>query len=260
MAKSNSSKKNKKQKQNLKKFEPKKIFTGKWIRVAIAFILVLGVFLMLKNAAYFRLQTIEVIDRIHATDINKGNLLKIYKGRNIFDINIASMSQQIKSDYPVIKDAVVRRILPDKIQIDVIPRIPVAKIKLNENYPIDKVGMILSPGMRSKDIPVITGFSMWLRPRTGEVIKNNRIAKALELISALNKSSLTLKYKVAAIDASNHRNLSFYMDNGIEVKIGGEDFPKRIENLKKNLSNPNLDKKNIKYIDLRFRDIVIGPK
>ena len=260
MAKSSVGKKNKKQKKDFKKFEPRKIFTGKWIRVAIAFILILGIFIILKNAAYFKLQTIEVIDRIHATDINKDQLLRIYKGRNIFDIDIASMSLQIKNDYPVIKDVTVRRILPNKIRIDIVPRIPVAKLKLNENYPIDKEGMILSPGMRSEDIPVITGFSMWLRPKTGEVIKNQRIEKALELIRALNKSSLTLNYKVAAIDASNNRNLSFYLDNGMEVKIGGEDFLKRIENLKKNLSNPKLDKSNIKYIDLRFKDIVIGPK
>ena len=268
MAKSNWNKKSNfgkkrdknKYKDEIKKLLPKKAVPKKFLHIAIIFAMILAAFLFLKNSSYFNLERIDIVDVRRATDLNAADLMRIYKGRNIFGIDIDSMSSQIKSDYPVIKEAVVKRVLPNRLEIDIAARVPVAIIEGRKSFPVDRSGMILSPGIKSRDLPTITGFSMWTKVRVGEKLKNRQLESAFYLIDALGESPARASYSVTAIDASNYKNLSFYLKNGIEVKIGGEDFLNRLKMLESTLANPKLETDNIKYIDLRFRDVVIGPK
>ncbi|MEE9500258.1 MAG: cell division protein FtsQ/DivIB [Candidatus Omnitrophota bacterium] len=230
------------------------------LRVAVISVLIAAIYLFLGNSRYFKLDTIEVIDKSHATALKAGDLLSTYKGRNIFDININSLSSQIKRDTPTIKHAIVKRVLPNKLEIDIIPRVPIAKIKSHRYFPIDRTGMVLSPEIKTEKLPIITGFSLWLSPKVGTSLENPQVRNAFLLIDALGESAILSDYAVSAIDVSNYRNLSFYLENGIEVKIGSEDFLDRLNRLKTTFASPKLDKENIKYIDLRFKDVVIGGK
>lgn len=250
----------KKNRTQSKRIEPKKIPTKKISYAIIALAVVLAGYLFIRNSGYFKVETVKIIDAKNAAQINTKDLLKLYKGRNIFSIDIRSLSSQIKNDYPVVKDAIVRRILPNRLEIDIVARIPIAKIKSYEYFPIDRSGIVLSPEIKTGNLPVIIGFSMWLRPRVGQKLENNKLENAFLLIDALNQTNVFSDYSVTTIDTSNYNNLSFYMENGTEVKIGGEDFLERLKKLKQTFSNPKMDKDNIKYIDLRFRDVVIGPK
>ncbi|MBL7155595.1 MAG: FtsQ-type POTRA domain-containing protein [Candidatus Omnitrophica bacterium] len=252
----------KKRRPGPKRIEPAKAkaVTKKILPFLVAFILILTVFLFFRNSSYFKLEHIQVNDLSYASGLDRHDLLRLYKGRNIFDININALSSRIKHDYPTVKNAVVKRVLPNRLEIDVIPRIPVARIKARRYFPVDRTGMILSPGIKSGKLPTIIGFSAWARPRVGENLKSRQLESAFLLLDALKESSILSDYNLTTIDVSNYKNISFYIDDTIEVKIGGEDFRKRLEMLKTTLQNPDLDKKNIKYLDLRFKDVVIGPR
>jgi len=250
----------KKKKNEPKKNEPKKSFAKPLLFLAFFIVLLTASYLFLRNSHYFKITAIEVIDRSNAADVDVGSFSRLYMGRSIFDVDIDSLSSRIKTEYPVIKEAVVKRVLPDCLQIDIIPRIPVAKIKAREYFPIDRAGMVLSPEIKCGKLPIITGLSSWRKPKVGEKMRDKGLANTFLLLDAFKESSVLEDYSVATIDASNYRNLSFYLEDGIEVKIGGEDFSKRLKKFKTTLANPDLDKRNIKYIDLRFRDVVIGPK
>jgi len=67
-------------------------------------------------------------------------------------------------------------------------------------------------------------------------------------------------YGVDNVDTKDLSNISFYLRNGIEIRIGGENFKERIMVLAKTLKDPRLMMDRIKYIDLRFGDAVIGPR
>ena len=236
------------------KIAPKKI---------IYFILVIAIvaliFLFFRRSQYFRITAIDVVSQNNAAQINVAALSNIYKGRNIFEVDINSISSGIKRENPVIKDVVVRRVLPDRIEIDVISRQAIAKIKSSSYFPIDDTGMVLSPDAKADGLPVIIGFSRWFKPRTGEKVDSPQVDSALSLINDIDKMGSS-RYVVSTIDVANHKNISFYIEDSIEVKIGGEDFQERLKMLDQTLKNPMLDTKNIKYIDLRFKDAVIGPK
>ena len=253
----------KKVKKEVKMPDRKKTLMKKVLRITAVLAVIAASVFAIRNSRYFKLESIEVADISRAAGaLETDGSLQVNMGRNIFDIDIASLASRIEESYPAIKKAVVRRILPNRLEIDIIPRLPIAKIKDRRGYfPVDETGMVLSMDIKSgKAVPVIIGFSMWRRPTTGERLTNKRLENTVRLIDAINETSVSRDYGITTIEASNYRNLSFHLDNGIEVKIGGEDFPGRLRKLKETLAERDLDKDNIKYIDLRFKDVVIGPK
>ena len=130
-------------------------------------------------------------------------------------------------------------------------------------YPINKNGLILSIPLTNdtkSTLPIVKGLRIWSDIKSGSTVDDVGIKKALLLLDALKENKLPYEYYVVTIDIANPKNISFYLKNGTEVRIGEEDFSNRLNTLKKVLDNLNLDKDTIKYIDLRFRDVVIGPK
>ncbi|MCQ9206480.1 MAG: cell division protein FtsQ/DivIB [Omnitrophica bacterium] len=257
MRKKNPGKKIKKEKN---KTAPIKLPVKKFLHFALIFTLITVSYLSLRNSKYFTLTDIKVIDRDAISGLRAEDLLHLYKGRNIFDIDIDAIAFRTKKDYPLTKEVIVRKVLPSSLVVDITSRVPIGKIKANGYFPIDRTGMVLPPGGDTGALPVISGFSMWLKPRVGERLDNRQLKSAFLLIDALKENTLAGPFSVTAVDAANYKNLSFYLKNGIEVKIGENDFPKRLKMLKTTLNNRKLDKNDIRYIDLRFRDVVIGPK
>jgi len=252
----------KKKKIDFKKIQPTqvKVLTKKVTPIIVIIVLFVVGHLSLKNLPYFKLESVQINDITNASGLDAKELARLYVGRNIFDIDINSLSSMIKHDHPTIKDVKVKRILPNKLEIDIVPRIAIAKIKSYAYFPVDRSGMILSPEIKSGKLPVISGLSIWLRPRVGERLKNKQLDIAFSLMDAFKNMPGVQSYHLSSIDVSNYKNVSFYIDDNIEVKIGGEDFQKRLKALEKTLKNPELDRRNIKYIDLRFKDVVIGPR
>ena len=253
-------KKNSKRKAQTKKIIIKRIDYKKFIPFIIVVLFFLAGYLFLKNSSYFNIKEIRITGADQVTGVSEREFLRLYKGRNIFDVDINSLSFIIKKEKPFVKNAIVKRVLPDVLEIDLECRVPVALIKAGRTYPIDNAGMVLSYEDVSGDLPVISGFSIWLKPVVGEKVREDRLKKGLLLLRDLKESSIFKTYEVREISVKDPRNFSFYLKGGIEVMVGGEDFSERLAKLKKILSNPELDKKNIKYIDLRFKNAVIGPK
>jgi len=250
----------KKQKSETKKIYIQKINYKRLIPALLILLTILTSYGLIKNSSYFSISQIRIVDIDGASGVKVKDLDTLYKGRSIFDVDIKSISSGIRESYPFIKDAVVKKVLPDTIEIDIISRMPVAKIKARVYFPIDNTGMVLSPEINSEDLPLISGLSMWLRPKSGARINDGKLKDALVLLESLNESSPLRAYKVTKIDARNSGNFVFYLENGIEVRIGGKDYTERVKRLVKTLSNTKIDKSNIKYIDVRFKDVVIGPK
>ena len=264
MARRNSDKRARKNKSEPKKITiirpPRKIPVKKALRFLAVVIAILAIYMFFRNSRYFELDTIEISDGGVATGIRTKAFLELYKGRNIFEIDIRSISSRIENDHPVIRRAVVKRVFPNALAIDIVSRVPVCKVRSHKDFPVDRAGVVLEPGREAGDVPVITGLSMWLKPRVGEKIKNRKLENAFLLLDALSENPVPRGYRVTAIDVANHKNLYFYLENGIGVKIGGEKFAERLKMLKTILAKPDLNSDDIKYIDLRFKGVVIGPK
>ena len=63
-------------------------------------------------------------------------------------------------------------------------------------------------------------------------------------------------HTLTKVDISDYRNIAFFIEDGLEIKIGNSNFKERLGQLTKTLASIVVDKDEIKYIDLRFDDVV----
>jgi len=238
--------------------------------LAVLIIFVIVIFILarafLTRSDYFRLRTIETRSPASETgmmpSIKYDQLLNLYKGRNIFTVDLNSIVRFFEDAYPDGKEIRAYIVLPDKIIVSLRCRWPAAFLKGERAYIIDNEGYILS-GMYTnslKNLPVIEGINTQPGERVGRKFTSANLKTTLELLKEIKKSKFLAKYGVARISARDPRNLSFFLAGGIEVRIGSEHFLDRLKVLEKTIKDPRMVLDRIDYIDVRFEDAVIGPK
>jgi len=83
---------------------------------------------------------------------------------------------------------------------------------------------------------------------------------ALLLLREIKKTRFIRAHTLMKIDVSDRRNVSFYIEDGLEIKIGDSNFKTRLDALDGALASINIDDDRVKYVDLRFDDVVLGTK
>ncbi|MBI4974285.1 MAG: hypothetical protein HZC19_00460 [Candidatus Omnitrophica bacterium] len=221
----------------------------------------------LYRSDYFRLRAIEIKDASNGQAIasSLGNgLLMSYNGRNIFEVNISGIAKSLEASYPDAKAIVAKRALPDKIIINLKFRKAVAIVGDTRHYLLDEEGIVFSNGKDiepSKGLPIISGLDV----RNGEkgekrIVQTKNLKTALDLLREMKKARFLSEHDVARIDVGDIADTAFYLKNGLEIRIGYEDLKERLTILRVMLKDPRLVVDKIEYIDLRFKDAVIGPK
>ena len=77
----------------------------------------------------------------------------------------------------------------------------------------------------------------------------------------ISRNKKLSKFKLKNIDVTDIRNISFYFDaENVEIKIGDNEFNKRLDALGTVLEQLGQDIGRVKYIDLRFEDPIVGPR
>lgn len=221
----------------------------------------------LYRSDYFRMKAIEI------KDISKGQglssphgdeLLSAYHGKNIFEVNIAGIARSLETSYPDAKTIVARRVLPDKIVIDLKFRKAVAMIANMKYYPVDEEGVVFSNvvGLESSNaLPIIVGLDVRNEGRRDKrVVQHRNLKVVLDLLREMNRSRFSMDYNVIKIDVGDIADTAFHLKEGPTIRIGYENFKERLNMLRKTLKDPRLVMDRIEYIDLRFRDVVVGPK
>ena len=266
-----------KRQKKFKKSKSSSVFSGlkdavleKSAGVAVLVIFILAVFVLsrafLARSDYFRLRTIEA--RSTASEagmmpsIKYDQLLSLYKGKNVFTVNLNNVVSFFQDAYPDAKEIKAYIVLPDKIVVGLRGRWPAAFLKGERSYIIDDEGCILSGIYANslKNLPVIEGVNTRPGERVGRKFTSESLKTALELLKEIKKARFLAKYGVARISARDPKNLSFFLGNGIEVRVGSENFKDRLKVLEKTIKDPRMMLDRIDYIDVRFEDAVIGPK
>jgi len=66
--------------------------------------------------------------------------------------------------------------------------------------------------------------------------------------------------RLSAIDISNPDNLILWVNEKIEIRISSRNLTSQMKKISDTLANIDLDPERVRYVDLRFDDIVIGPR
>ncbi len=178
---------------------------------------------------------------------DREEILKIFApdlGKSIYMVPLAERRERLtRVDW--IRDAAVLRIWPNRIQVQLTERVPVASLhlpptprdtELGHDFHlalIDAEGAILTPyGDARPPAPVVTGV-------TAEMSIEDRKVSMQRVIKLMRESGV-YRERVTRVDASDPNNLKLllqFKDREIVLLLGHEKFFVRLENYFTNLDN-----------------------
>jgi len=182
----------------------------------------------------------------------------IPRGTNIFRLDTTNVIDRIEA-LPEVRRADVVRELPDRVVISVEERRPFTLVHGGRLHWMDEEGRLLgaSPSAVSSPLPVISGL-------TADELASMRTSPgpkaraAIAVIRALIRSGGGLTGEISEIDMSRREGPVLYTIDGVEVRLGSEDWEERLQRLEGILAQ--VATQDVRTVDLRFRDQVVFQK
>jgi cell division septal protein FtsQ len=203
--------------------------------------------------------------------VNIGNLTpgqafdfcELKKGENLISLDLVNVQQVIKRKHPEYKEVLVRRVLPNRIDVELKRRTPLAQVAFSRFVPIDKDLVLLpdSSAVPFKNLTIIQGVKT--PPENafiGAPLKDGNTKKAVKLMDYIKRSNTLKNHFLTKVDISDPKNIFLIVDGDIEIRIGSSHLIERLKILEQTMKSIEFDRSRIRYIDLRFDDVVIGPR
>lgn len=197
---------------------------GRFKYVVLLFIIcIFTAFFLSSN--FFQIKFIAVNGDNNVTREEIIKLSSIYYGENIFRINKKNSMKSIFQN-PYVKMIKIKRVIPDKVVIDVIEREIMAYVPYVGSYlNIDEEGMILeiNPAIKRPDLPMVKGLKFETF-KVGEhlSIENKEQFSAVTLLIKEIKNAGMLNV-ISEIDVSDLSNIRLKIKEGITANLGGTD-------------------------------------
>jgi cell division protein FtsQ len=203
----------------------------------------------------FAVASVEVrgVSRVPADQILA--VAAIPRGTNIFKLDTLGVIDRVES-LPEVRRADVVRELPDRVVISVEERRPFTLVHGGRLHWMDEEGRLLgaSPEAVAPPMPVISGLSAdelaSMRASPGP-----KARAAIGVIRALLRSGTGLTAEISEIDMSRREGPVLYTIDGVEVRLGTEDWDERLARLEGVLTQ--IATQDVRTVDLRFRDQVV---
>ncbi len=182
---------------------------------------------------------------------------QIPPGRSVFLLDPRRIARQVEA-LPEVQRAEVIRELPNRVTVVVEERKPFTLVHAGRLHWIDESGHVLGREARAvtPPTPVISGLSEAELLSVGAA-PNGKARDALRLIRALLRSGSALASEISEIDMGYGDGPVLYTVNGVEVRLGAEDWEERLARLEGVLAQQTARDGHIRAVDLRFRDQVV---
>jgi cell division protein FtsQ len=228
---------------------------GIMLLAVVAIAVVAGAHLWVTTSPRFAIAAIEVhgasrlpVDRILT-------IAGVAPGVNLWSIDTSEVRGRLEA-MPEIRRADVVRALPNRLTIMVEERRPFTLVHAGRLHWLDEDGHVLGEETRAvaPEVPIISGL-------TEEELTTMRTAPtakardAITLIRALLRSGSGLAAEISEIDMGRVEGPVLYTVDGVEVRLGTDDWDERLARLEGVLGQ--VATQEVRYVDLRFRDQVI---
>ncbi len=215
------------------------------------------------NSPTFELQSVKILNMGTLTSEQAFKFSELQPGENLIHLDLVNVQQVIKRNHPEFKEVRVRRVLPNHVEILLKRRTPVAQAAFSRYVQVDK-DLVVLPGSSTtpfRNLMVIQGSPL---PKpglfVGSTLSDPATQKALWLMEVIKRSGILKKHTLTKMDIGDPKNFSLIVDGNVEIKIGNSHFIERLKILDQTLKTLDLDAAKIRYIDLRFDDVVVGPR
>lgn len=222
-----------------------------------------GVVAYAVNSTTFQLQEVKILNIGTLTPDQSFKFSELQRGENLLQLDLVNVQQVIKRNHPEFKEVRVRRVLPNRVEVLLKRRTPVAQVLFSRFIQVDK-DLVMLPGSATapfRNLTIIEGAPI---PRAGLAVgvtlEDDSTRKALRLMDIIKQTNILRKHVLTKIDITDPKNIILFVDGIIEIRMGGSHFVERLKILDQTLRTVELNPSKISYIDLRFDDIVVGPK
>ncbi|MBI5561055.1 MAG: FtsQ-type POTRA domain-containing protein [Deltaproteobacteria bacterium] len=199
------------------------------------------------RSPYLKIQTISINGRRRLTEGEVLKLSGIYVGKNIFSVRKKEVEGSVKT-HPFVEDAIVERKLPDEVRIEIVEREPVALVKLNGLFVMDKNGVLFKEYQSGDrlDLPVIT-----VAEGIKDVWEAGVKASLLSFMEILRHQARFNLDDTSEIQVDRTYGISVVtLREGIRLEFGMGDFERKFSNLKKVVSARGGDLGGVLSVDL----------
>ncbi len=202
---------------------------GTSILIFFLVLVVIGLGIGVVFSPSFDVTEVVVQDGIRVTSGEISNIANVNIGENILKQNYKAIIDNVVS-MPYIKDARVKLLFPDKIEIIYTEREPYALIKYLESYVVvDKFGYILEIKKENdlNNLPIIYGIDTDYYD-LGEMLKDTSRIKYQNVVTLLETAKQrNFPYEIYEIDYEKTSELKFWV-KGKEIDIIYGDIDKNI--------------------------------
>lgn len=192
------------------------------IRIALFFACLFLIFIIVfffLNSEIFKVKKVSVSKTSYASLARIKKVEKLLMGKNIFRAPVTTAEKTLLKDI-WIKSVEVKRIYPDRIDITIVERKPLAQVsKDGFFYLISIDGMVLEKRPESSDLIEIADLPL-KKIKVGSFLKSNEFKEAMKVYESLDSD---LKKQVLVISAPSEDKLIFYIE-GIEVIYGQAEY------------------------------------
>ncbi len=192
---------------------------------------VFGDMLFRENDLY-RIRRYELSSDGILSDAHIREFAKLRDARNLFAVDLKQIRRDLKS-VPLVRDAEVRRVLPDTLYIRVSERTALARIGvMNGQYflAVDHDGHVFGLGSQVSRVPLITGFhGTGLRP--GRIIHDAHARDALRVLDLCEQRAVGRKIRIRSIDVAHPEYLELVLAEGEEVRLSRENMEEQLARL-----------------------------
>lgn len=215
-------------------------------------------------------------------------------GEYLWTLDIRALADELSRQQPWLKEVRVVRQLPSTIRIEAIPRVPVAQVRLDlpasrqagRWYPIDQSGFILpqASGEPAPNLVRLEGLERGGGVRVGKDNAQEPVQLALRVLARLRRAPPSIARRLVAVNVSDPHEIRFLLDlsatplslfflattaqtgatpseAATEVRCGSEaEFDAHLQRLQAALKAMAKESLAVRYIDVRFREPVVGPR
>lgn len=181
-------------------------------------------------------------------------------GKSIFLQDMKILEKKLAA-HPWIQSVSVTRRLPNSLYVQIVERIPYARIQLDEVYLLDNFGILLDRAAPEySHLPLITGIKAGTA-QPGEYAASKNIISGLKIMHYLNQLEFFLDDPFNTVRIKNDYRLTFTSSSrGIKVHFLAATIDEGFKNLKLILNAIEAKGLEVEYIDLSFKDKVVIKK
>jgi cell division protein FtsQ len=181
----------------------------------------------------------------------------IRRGTNLWRLDPRAAAAGVEG-LPAVRRAEVVRAFPNRVTIVVEERRPFTLVHAGRLHWIDEEGVRMASEARAVTVslPVISGLTDDELASASRA-PSERVLTGVRLIRTLLRAGSPLVTQISEVDMGRSDGPVLYTVDGIEVRLGAEEWDSRIPRLAGVLAQVASSGQPVSAIDLRFRDQVV---